>query len=494
MIRQSTPVLVLLFFVFFSISGCSEEKIEPGGLGRVTGKVVDQKTLEPVALANITTNPPSHVIFTDSVGTFILDSLAIGEYNLVVQKSAYKSGSLSISVKKDITTEVMLNLEKKPESLQIPVLTDLFYPLNESKDQGVDVNLGWQCTGDSVFYSLVVHETGNGLIHSKVSSMEDTLYYLEGLKFNTTYLWQVSAENKVGIVYSPIRTFTTRGFPENQLLYSKIIDGVSTIMIADTTRTSLIRLTRFNFHCWQPSINARKTKIALITNKAVLPQLHVMDVNGGSMLQLTSFSTVGFAKNGLDYAWTPDGNSIIYTRYNTLYQVNADGSNLKLIAVAPENKNFREVAVSPDGEKILAMVVGSAIFDKSIYMMDKNGGNQVKLFDAVDGIIENPIFSVDGKKILFTKDVSGFVSVDERQLDSRILELDIATLAVSDLSQFKAPGTNDTKPRYTPNGAAIVFMNGNNWAHAPSSIHIMMADGTQRKVLVEEASDPFWCW
>jgi hypothetical protein len=57
-------ILVMLFF------SCSEDKFLDGGKGIVKGRVVDEKTFEPIGNARISSSPNSSKVFTDDAGYF----------------------------------------------------------------------------------------------------------------------------------------------------------------------------------------------------------------------------------------------------------------------------------------------------------------------------------------------------------------------------------------------------------------------------------------
>ena len=110
----------------------------------------------------------------------------------------------------------------------------------------------------------------------------------------------------------------------------------------------------------------------------------------------------------------------------------------------------------------------------------------------LEGIIEAPSFSIDNQKVLFTRDVSGYSSGTGRQLDAHIFIIDITSGVITDISGDKPDGTNDTNPRFSPNGARIIFESASNVTGSEKSIWVMDLDGDHRKKLFSNAEMPDW--
>ncbi|MCK4993348.1 MAG: PD40 domain-containing protein [Bacteroidales bacterium] len=141
---------------------------------------------------------------------------------------------------------------------------------------------------------------------------------------------------------------------------------------------------------------------------------------------------------------------------------------------------------------IVAQTVGVNANDNEIYLMNADGTNPIVLVSNLEGIIEAPSFSIDSKKLIFTRDVSGYSSGTSRQLDAHIFIIDIASRIITDISGGKPDGTNDTNPRFSPNGADIIFESASNQAGAEKSIWVMDIEGDERKLLFSKAEMPDW--
>jgi TolB protein len=115
------------------------------------------------------------------------------------------------------------------------------------------------------------------------------------------------------------------------------------------------------------------------------------------------------------------------------------------------------------------------------------------------GATGSPSFSIDGSKILYTHDVSGYQGNDGRMLDSHIFEITIANSSVVDLSivnqsnqNNKQNGTNDLNPRYSANGGNIIFENGSNVLNSTQDIWVMGANGNNRTKIISNGIMPDW--
>ena len=95
--------------------------------------------------------------------------------------------------------------------------------------------------------------------------------------------------------------------------------------------------------------------------------------------------------------------------------------------------------------------------------------------------------------MLFSWDVEGFNSDDGRQLNAHIYTLTTSLPQdTTDLSEGKEAGTNDILPKYSPDGAWIIFVNVNNTGLGPKNVWVMDNEGGSRSPIIEDATTPFW--
>lgn len=156
-----------------------------------------------------------------------------------------------------------------------------------------------------------------------------------------------------------------------------------------------------------PGSNANEALVGTILY-ASTPQktrnwdLFTISADGSERHQLTD--TPEFEQHP---SWSPDGQKILYTRGDVMtnfdiYMMDADGSNHQRLTEHAERD--QRAVWSPDGKTIAFESQRDG--DKSIWLMDVDGGNKRKLVEG-----REPSWSPDGKHIAFTS--SAFDGNDE---------------------------------------------------------------------------------
>ena len=117
---------IALFFVsfFLILIGCSEDTIDVVRTGNISGKVTDKVTGEALENVKITTNPASTTVFTDSVGRFRLNDVAVDDYSVQAELNGYAAGFESTTVIEAMTAVVafelsLANSDNNPPSVPI---------------------------------------------------------------------------------------------------------------------------------------------------------------------------------------------------------------------------------------------------------------------------------------------------------------------------------------------------------------------------------------
>jgi TolB protein len=497
MFRLRTGVLLLCTLVLsFSFHGCSEDKLDVYVTGVLDGTILDFTSEKNLNGAILTTNPPTVSVASDSAGYFIFKTIEVGEYNLIARKNGYVSESVSLSVQKDKTTTVVVLMERSSEYNDPPEFTEWFTPGIEQINQPVDLTFSWSAidpnSEDSVIYDMVLYES-NKEESWEFKGLHDTTLLVENLRFNTVYFWQVTASDPYVSVNSDLLSFKTMPLPNNEFRFArKIGDGDYDIYSANSVDTILVHLTRNPENEWQPRLSPLRDKVAYVSHDNLEPHIFTMNRDGTNQKKISRRPITGYQNPGRGLAWTADGERILYANYNRLSFIQHDGTVEGVITTAPANRHFRDIDCSPDGNLIVALTVGVNADDSEIYLMNSDGSNPIVLVNNLAGIIEAPTFSIDSKKILYTRDVSGYSSGTNRQLDAHIFMIDINTLVITDLSGGKTDGTNDTHPRFSPNGARIVFENASNVPGSEKSLLTMSITGSERELIIENAEMPDW--
>jgi len=484
--------LVLSLFFF----GCNEDKLDVNATGVLDGTLMDFDSETNLSGAILTTNPPTVSVASDSAGYFIFKTIDVGDYNLIARKNGYISESVSLSVQKDKTTTVVVLMERSSEYNDPPEFSGSYTPGAEAINQSVDLTFSWTASDpnveDSVIYDMVLYESNNE-DSWEFNGLTDTTVTVEGLRFNTVYFWQVTASDPYVSVNSDLLSFRTMPLPNNEIRFArKNAEGDYDVYSSNASGENLVHLTRNTENEWQPRLSPLRDKVAYVSHDNLEPHIFTMDRDGTNQKKISRRPITGYQNPGRGLAWTSDGEQILYANYNRLSFIQHDGTTEGVITTAPANRHFRDIDCSPDGNLIVALTVGVNADDSEIYLMNSDGTNPIVLVNNLAGIIEAPTFSIDSKKILYTQDVSGYSSGTNRQLDAQIFMIDINTLVITPLSGGKADGYNDTNPRFSPNGASIVFENASNVTGSEKSLWIMNASGDNRTQILSNAEMPDW--
>ncbi|HEY4650523.1 MAG TPA: fibronectin type III domain-containing protein, partial [Pontibacter sp.] len=373
-------------------------------------------------------------------------------------------------------------------------------PAENALNQATAVTLRWSRPetakgADTLFtYDVYLYESGSPQKQLIKESISDTSVVVNNLKYNTTYFWQVLVKNSSGkTTNGPVWSFATQPMPVARYVFAREANGNFDIYSSDGTEANVFRLTdAFTREMW-PVISPNRDKIAYSSNAGIEPHIYTMDRDGYNKRQLTTIPVVGYHNQGIGFAWSPDGGQLIYANYENLYRIDRNGTGLKLLAKAPAGRHFRMLDWTASGDKIVAQTIGSNINDSEIYMLDADGSNMTLLIGNLPGRVESPSFYIDGAKVLYTRDVDGFENTEGRQLNARIFVRNVASGAEVDLSAGKPAGTNDLFPRYSPDGARVIFVNASNDGQDPGSVWIMdAADGKNRQKLFDNATMPDW--
>ncbi len=484
---------VLTIFSLLLVS-CKENTIEPVLTGSIIGKVMDSESGSVLGNTSITTNPATDAIVTDNSGTFTIKDIGVGSYTITAKKNGYKTSSVTVSVKENITSQAVIQLEQTPSSNTLTAPLNPF-PKNQTAGNPINLTLTWSSIGSengSISYDVYLYNSEASIPTKIASSISDTTIDVTNLQYDKTYFWQVIVSDTANSLNGDVWSFTTKPFPNNPFAFIRMIDGNYKLFTSDSLDENSIQLLNSTDKELWPRFNPGKTKIAFVSDINLEQQIYTVNIDGSGLKKITTLSVAGYNNNGIGFSWAPDGGSLIYAHYDKLYRINSDGSNLKEIATAPANRHFRECEFSPSGDKIVVETIGANPYNSEIYTMKTDGSNMQLVVDNLPGIIERPSFSLDGKSILYTHDVSGLESTDGRQLDSHIFIKSLIDSTVKDLSFNKVNGTNDTNPRFSPDGGSIIFNNSINDGSGHPDIWIVDLSGEYRHKIITNGLMPDW--
>lgn len=490
---------LLLFssLLLFGLMGC-EDAVEPVAYGRIDAVVVDIRDGRPVENATVTTNPPTLSLITDENGEVFFDNIPVGNYALTVRKSGFKTESLSITVEESSVTQAKVVVTPLDYTNREPNPVSNPSPPDGAEDQPTTLTLAWEPAtdpdADTVRYDVYLFESDSLMGDLILADSYDTAVTVDGLRFNTTYYWQVISKDSTNhSTNGPIWSFMTEDYPFNRLFVARMLEDDFELFSADTDGSRPIQLTNNSRLDWNPLPDPRGNSLAFAATVGADLQIFTMTPEGDERFQVTYLPLDGYHNNGRGFTWSPDGGEILYAHYDQMILISRGGFNQRTLATAPANRHWRGMDwTAENGGRIAAVTIGANPYAAEIYLLNEDGTNPTLLIGDEPGALGSPEFSVDGTSLLFTQDASGFESVlaDGRQLDSRIYRYDLASGERTDLSEGKEAGTNDLYPRYTPDGAKIVFVNVANDNSGSPSVYIMDADGGNRTLLLENATTP----
>ncbi len=479
---------------------CNDEPIQPVIYGSLEGVVLDATTQGIIPGVAISTAPTSNSVVTDEEGKFVMDEILVGEYDLVLEKNGYIKGRETIIINENSTTQVTIFLQEKYVTNFPPDPPQNESPENYSENIDLSVSLHWTAMDDNeedlLSYDIQLFSDNTSQFETIVSDLEIDSFQLNGLNYGTQYFWQVIVKDGVNDpVYSPVWQFQTIPFPENRILFVRRVNGIYQIFSGDQNGNE-VQLTNSQSSVWRPRFNPLKTKIAFISLDGFENHLYTMNPDGTDIQKVTqTISIESFDENYMSFCWSPNGASLVYTHFNQLYKISPDGSGLQLIKEIGSNLSYSYCDWTDDPQpKLVVRTSASNTYDGDIFIMNLDGSDEEKIFANIAGRTGGGVFSVDGNKVLFSHDVSGFEGQDGKQLDAKLQLLDLNNNNnYSDISIEKVPGTNDLDPRFSPDGASVIFTNTNNDGISIKNIYKMDLDNLNNRVLLfENAEMPDW--
>lgn len=486
-----------LLLLIVIMTSCRDDKVEPVYYTSITGYVTDASNNLPLSGVGITTNPGTGSVLTNEEGVFYLSNVPTGTYNVIAKKDGYKTGSASISVLQDKSNSISILLSRSDDNMNIKLPYD---PIPSEGEEEVALSgiLAWrspELPDESVLsYDVLLYDQENATSKVLVTEITDTSVDIDNLRFETTYFWQVNTRLSNGnTLPGEVWSFTSLSFPDNRFLYTSGREGNFEIYSSDSSGNLNTRLTansnRDLFPLWSPN----RDIIAYSSDKGVQPFIYTMDADGSNSKKISPLPVAGYHNDGIGFCWSPDGGKFLFSNYEKLYSIDRNGTNMVLISTAPSGRHYRKADWTAQGNRIVVEAMGSVIYENEIYIMNSNGSGRIRLIGDRPGIVNSPSFSINGNYILFTQDVSGFESMDGRQLNAHIFLMNITDTAdVTDLSLNKTDGTNDLNPRFSPDGSKIIFVNASNDGTGDKDVWITDVDGNNRKKLFSDAEMPHW--
>ncbi|MEZ4935481.1 MAG: carboxypeptidase-like regulatory domain-containing protein [Saprospiraceae bacterium] len=499
---KSTFKSIFFFCLLVFLGACRDEFVEPIFLGTIQGEVLFADDYTPLENVRISTTPTTSVLLTGDDGKFVLDSLPVGSLTINAKKEGYKTELEIVSVNENASTKITILLKTTTDENTVPGLPFNPVPANAAGEIPNEVTLTWEATDqdetDTLHYDLVFFKGGESPNNIVATDLQEPQFDMTNLDYGTTYYWQVIVKDGTAEpVFGEIWRFETAVFPEHRLFFTRKENSVYNLYCSNMAGSE-VAFTEPLSSQWRPHLSPNRQLLAYLSNEDVDVQLFTQRPDGSDKQQVTTLPLTGYYPLKFNYCWSPTSDALLYINGNRLYKINTDGTGLEMMAETTGNQSFVEVDWRSNGD-IIVRTVGDQPYESKILLCD-NTGTQTILVDDLPGSMGGPKFSIDGKKMLYSRDLDGYESPDGRQLNSHIFLKDLETGIDYDLSTAKLNGTNDLDAKFSPTGAQVIFSNGDNDDVTPKNIWIMNLDqntqgewvGTDRALFIGNGEMPDW--
>ncbi|BDC98953.1 carboxypeptidase regulatory-like domain-containing protein [Persicobacter psychrovividus] len=495
---KQMSALGLLILSCLLMLGCQDVPVEPDLTGALQGQVFDNDR-QPIEGVSVSTTPASSATITDASGQFFIERLAVGEYVLNLYKSGYKGRAVNVAVRADEQQVIQVVMEEKDEEDEDLNLVMPYAPQPTDGASGVAVqfDLAWGAdtlNAEGTTYNLIIYQGSQEEVYDQRLGLTDTTYSFDGFA-GQQYFWQVTTIRGDHERQGPLWHFSTVSNTNARFVFTRKTNKGNELFAGDPNSLATIQLTNSGLGVHWPRINPKNDLVAFSALEDGRWQLFLTDLSGATPKKLTTLPMGSYHNFGGGFCWSADGKYLLYPVYDKLYRIDYNGSGLTQLATAPADRHFAEVEWAPNSSKLVCRVVGNAIGDDELYLMNTNGSGQELLIGDATGTLGSPTFSVDSKKVWYTRDKSGHDAADGRQLDASIFSIDLSSKQITALETEKPSGFNDHHPRLSPSGANIIFQSGPNNFGAATQIYIAgekSEDTDNRTLLFADAAMPDW--
>jgi Tol biopolymer transport system component len=245
-----------------------------------------------------------------------------------------------------------------------------------------------------------------------------------------------------------------------------------------------------------PAVSPNGKKVAYEYNREVW----VMNADGTDKRKV-----VGNTGGDASPSWSPDAKKIVFSRNSSdIWVVNVDGSGQRRLTFTPDRQE-RDPAYSPDGDRIAYTVSPVNGGGTQIYVMRASGNGQRNLTPEEDiecpdrgtyshnVVSQHASWSPSGRRIAFTG--AGGCTADGSVTGGlNIWTMDPDGDRKRQLTNDE--NTQDEQPAYSPDGTKITFVSDRDSNAAfPKEIYTMNADGSGiRRLTANRATDQHPDW
>lgn len=496
-----SAILFLSFAIFVAIS-CERDPFPISEYGKIKGVVTDGKTLLPLKGVTVSTNPGSSTCVTNDKGEYLLDNVKIGTVTINAEKANYTTYSAQIEIRKDVTSISNISMQQSTQTIGNVSLTGSI-PDSNAVDVKSKLTISWkverEAPFDAISYKVTLKEIGSN-IEKVFNNITDTALVVQGLKFSTKYSWKVAAVyNNTVVDTSTTWMFTTMAKPSMNVFFSRSSsNGLYQIIATDPDMSYEEVVTeKYEKTAFGPVAYKNQNLILFTSYHEDLPYVFGIFRDGSGVMKISPYPNMSAYSIGNGYSFYNHGNSILYTYMDRLYAINTDGTNNRLIATAPVNRQFTNVDWCPETGKIVVRTVGPMPYESEFYTMNNDGSNLQLLIGGVTGMLESPSFSPDGKYLVYSQDVSGVLDISGQKIQSHIFLKNLTdNSAPVDLTTGgdgnSSNGSNDLHPRFAPDNRQIIFVNRPNIGTAIGDIYKTDIYNGGRNSIVTNGTFPFW--
>ncbi|NQY28878.1 MAG: carboxypeptidase regulatory-like domain-containing protein [Flavobacteriaceae bacterium] len=494
--------IIYLFLVpmLISIFSCSEDKIDTLGAGILTGTVIEQGTNEPIENVKVTIVSSNVSVLTNATGDFVLNNVQVGEQSISAKKNGYLASFEAITMVSGGSLTLILEMSIETTNNDSPSQPELVSPDDNAIDLELSVDLSWTSTDpeeDELIFKIELRNDQDSDLLIFDDIMDET-FTLTQLNYGVRYFWQVSVSDGINPeVWSTTRSFSTVDTPNHRFLFTRKISGNGIVFSGgfDSNNDPVeLQLTSSSNNSWRTRKNNNTGLIAFLRSNGVETHLYSMNPDGSNIQQITNTVPVsGFDLEQIDFCWSNNGAKLLYTNFDKLYSINRDGSGLTLVYQTLDGSFISECDITVDESMIALKTNDVNGYNISVFTINMSGTILNTVLSGVNGAAGGLNFSVDNSKLLYTHDVSGYESVDQRQLDTHIFIYDFGTTTATDLSQSKPVGFLDLDPRFSPNEAEVIYTHTSNDEVSENKIQSLnIASVGTRNDLFLNANMPDW--
>lgn len=204
--------VLMMILNLIIISACKDNPTNLGNTGKISGKVLNGKTLEVISGVQITTSPSTNSILNKDDGTFVLNNIESGDYVIYAKKYGFNSNYVNVKVINDKTTEAVILLYDLQTTNNTPEIPSLITPIDNAVVPPEKITFSWTCSdkdNDQLKYTVLLSKENppTSVVANEISSTD---FIINNLDTASTYYWKVIAKDNYTFSESEVRKFVVK--------------------------------------------------------------------------------------------------------------------------------------------------------------------------------------------------------------------------------------------------------------------------------------------